>query len=363
MGRSAEACVAHCELPPSSPFCAPPRLPETMPHREASPPRAESQDSPDFLSGEAHAHSVLRILVVDDEEAVRTLIAEILELEGHEVVPAANGAEAVSLATREPFDVAIVDLIMPDTDGMAVLKELTQRVPLTDVIMVTGHGSIEVAVEAMKLGAVDFVTKPFSNSYLKIVVGKVLERRNLIRAAREREYYKRLSRQDGLTELYNHRFFHQLVESEVSRARRFEHKISLFILDIDSFKAYNDSQGHPAGDRALKAMAALLVRSCRKYDYVARYGGDEFAILSPGSDSSQSMALARRILARTVEMPVLRDDIVPHGRMSLSIGIATFPVDAAEKAELLEAADQALYEAKKKGRDQAVCYRDLHPVE
>lgn len=317
-------------------------------------PRAESSGDPrEAPIGGGRA----RVLVVDDVESVREMMAEALRLDGHEVTVAASGEEALDLSREIAFDVSFVDLVMPDTNGLDVLKSLLQFTPDADIVVVTGFATIEVAVESMRLGAADFVTKPFSNTHLQVVVSKVLERRRLIKAAKEKDYYKRLSRLDGLTELYNHRFFHQLVDSEVARARRFGHKISLLILDLDRFKDFNDRYGHPAGDFALKQVADLLRNTCRKYDFIARYGGEEFAIISPGSDSSQASVLAERIRERMSESDFAMGDGVAH--LTLSVGIACLPEDAGAKKELIERADRALYLAKDRGRDCVVLAKEL----
>jgi len=300
-----------------------------------------------------------RVLVVDDDESVREMMAEALRIDGHEVTTAAAGEEALELVREIAFDVNFVDLVMPGINGLDVLKNILQLSPDADVVVVSGFATIEVAVESMRLGAADFVTKPFSNTHLQVVVSKVLERRRLIRAAREKDYYKRLSRLDGLTELYNHRFFHQLVDSEVARARRFGHKVSLLILDLDRFKEFNDRFGHPAGDVALKQVADLLRKTCRKYDFVARYGGEEFAIISPGAHANQASVLGERIRQRMTESEFLAGDQAVS--LTLSAGIASLPDDATTKKDLLELADRALYSAKTRGRDRIVLARDLDP--
>ncbi len=326
----------------------------TAPSEDSAEARVEPSGDPREapLSG-----SRARVLVVDDVESVREMMAEALRLDGHEVTIAASGEETLELSREIAFDVTFVDLVMPGINGLDVLKSLLQFSPDADIVVVTGFATIEVAVESMRLGAADFVTKPFSNAHLQVVVSKVLERRRLIKAAKEKDYYKRLSRLDGLTELYNHRFFHQLVDSEVARARRFGHKVSLLILDLDRFKEFNDRFGHPAGDVALKQVADLLRKTCRKYDFIARYGGEEFAIISPGSGSSQASVLAERIRKRLSESAFAVGDGVAH--LTLSVGIASLPDDAGAKKDLIERADRALYLAKDRGRDCVALAKDL----
>lgn len=325
-----------------------------------TPGAAESPDGlPESVFGRANDEKTrARILVVDDEESIRSMMADILRMDGHEVTVASSGEEAIELSQQVAFDLTFVDLVMSSgLGGLEVLEGIRKRSPEADVVVVTGFATIEVAVESMRLGAADFVTKPFSNAHLRIVVSKAFERRRLIRAAEESEHYKRLSRQDGLTGLYNHRFFHQLIDSEVARATRFGHKVSLLILDLDRFKELNDSHGHLVGDQVLRQISDLIRNTCRKYDFAARYGGEEFAIISPGSDAAQAAVLAERIRERAAEAEFGSPASSVH--LTLSIGIATIPGDAREKRELIELADRALYAAKHQGRDRVICAKDL----
>ncbi len=322
--------------------------------------RANLTETPEVSSPDGAPHvasSGARLLVVDDEESVRELMAEVLRLEGHHVSVAASGQEALDLWKDNQFDVTFVDLVMPGgMTGLQVVKRIKELAPAADIVVVTGFATIEVAVESMRVGAVDFITKPFSNAHLQLVVSKVLERRKLVRSAAESEHYKRLSRQDGLTGLYNHRFFHQLMDSEVSRAKRFQQRVALLILDLDHFKHLNDSHGHLAGDEVLRQLAELIRNVCRKYDFAARYGGEEFAIISPGNDSSQAAALAERLRSRieATRFGTSGQDV----HLTVSIGIASIPEDAKDKLELIEKADQALYAAKEQGRNRVVCAKE-----
>ena len=176
--------------------------------------RDEGQESEDTTSA---AHSI-KLLIVDDEEIMRTFLNEVLREEGYEIQLAASGREAVDLLSASTFDVVLTDIVMPELDGLGVVaatKELPYEV---DVIVMTGYASMETAVESMKLGAVDYITKPFNIDQIRIIVANRVKERRLRRQAAEGEFYKELSRRDGLTDLYNHRFFHQILETEVSRA-------------------------------------------------------------------------------------------------------------------------------------------------
>lgn len=158
---------------------------------------------------------------------------------------------------------------------------------------------------------------------------------------------------DDLTGLYNRRFFNKMLQREIERARRFHESVSMLMLDVDHFKDFNDSFGHPEGDRALAEMAGVFRQSCRAIDYLTRYGGEEFAIILPRADIGQSIQAAERH----------REAVGTHNfqcghnsRLTISIGAATFPHDAGDGLQLLERADQALYQAKAGGRNRVFAY-------
>lgn len=161
-----------------------------------------------------------------------------------------------------------------------------------------------------------------------------------------------LSITDGLTGLYNHRHFYMRLEEEVKRAERYGHPISLIISDIDLFKHYNDTHGHPAGDAILKGVAACLKGNAREHDLVARYGGEEFTIILPETGKDAAMMLAERIRQIISEQPFPKKETQPGGNLTMSFGVATFPVDASDLNGLVDRADSALYRAKEGGRNR-----------
>ncbi len=154
---------------------------------------------------------------------------------------------------------------------------------------------------------------------------------------------------DGLTGIYNRRFFDQMLPREVNRSRRLGAQVSLLMLDIDHFKRFNDRLGHPAGDEALRALVRTLGQRLRAMDFVARYGGEEFAVVLPGADRGSALATAERLRSAvesaTFGLPASND------RLTVSVGVAVYPEDADDASSLLAAADSALYTAKRAGRN------------
>jgi diguanylate cyclase (GGDEF)-like protein len=170
----------------------------------------------------------------------------------------------------------------------------------------------------------------------------------------------RLAITDGLTGLYNHKHFHEALAAEVNRAFRYSHPISLILVDIDHFKSYNDAWGHQAGDTLLRTLAGIFKAAARQNDLVARYGGEEFAIVLPQTDKRQATAFAKR-LCRTVERRRCEgEEVLPGGRLTVSLGVAAYPEDVTHAAELVGRADQALYRAKNLGRNQVHTWHAPH---
>ena len=156
---------------------------------------------------------------------------------------------------------------------------------------------------------------------------------------------------DGLTGLYNHRYLQVRLDEEIERARAEEEPLSLLFIDLDEFKAFNDSRGHKAGDEMLRRVARAVEKHTRRVDLVARYGGDELVVALLGAGTAVAVETAERMRGE------IRAENADDGAMSVSIGVATFPGDAGSKDELLDKADWAMYVAKRGGRDRVVAFK------
>ncbi len=162
---------------------------------------------------------------------------------------------------------------------------------------------------------------------------------------------------DGLTGLFSRRYFARRLAEEVIRCGNYGDPLSLLMLDVDHFKHYNDTNGHPAGDDVLRVVADVLRKSFRRTDMVARYGGEEFAVVMSGLKKNQAYLLAERLRAQIEETHFEFGSSQPLGRVTISAGVATFPQDGTTGEELIWSADHALYEAKRAGRNRVVQYQ------
>ena len=163
-----------------------------------------------------------------------------------------------------------------------------------------------------------------------------------------------LSYTDGMTELHNYRYFELRLKEEVMRHSRTKQEVSLIILDVDFFKNYNDTLGHPAGDEVLKTLGVILKDTVRENDIVARYGGEEFAVILPGVANDGAIILADRIRENVEKCKFPNQEIQPKGNLTISVGVATLPDQAKDAKDLIYKADTALYIAKKSGRNRVV---------
>ena len=292
-----------------------------------------------------------RLLIIDDDESVRLLLRDLLEEAGYAVRTAKSGEEALQLIRVATYDIIITDLRLSGMYGLEVVKEVRAIDPGIDVIVMTGYASVNSAVESMKAGAIDYITKPFNSDHIKMVVQKSLERREYQRLAQEREFYKVLSSIDGLTELYNYRYMHQYLKIELEREKRYKRHLSLLMVDIDDFKHYNDIYGHVVGDMVLKRLASILQNATRGCDVICRYGGEEFAIMLPETSKEEAIIVCERI-RKSVAMTTMVDEKANAvGTISVTIGLAAFPEDADNKDDLIANADKALYQGKGAGKN------------
>jgi len=296
------------------------------------------------------------ILIVDDEKDPRDTLAELLTEEGYDVHGADCGSAALDMLDTGDYDLVITDLIMPRVDGIALTKNIRNLNIDVPIIVVTGFATIEYAVESMKAGAFDFITKPFNFEQIKLTIAKALETKRLRQLASESEFYRQLSHSDELTQLANYRGFYETFQREIERALRYSHPLALLMIDIDDFKKCNDTYGHLAGDSVLKQIAGLIKKCTRGSDFIARYGGEEFFAVLPETEESEALAVAERIRSEIEQHVFVDENQNAIAHLSVTIGISSLPLRATNKRDLIRTADFALYRGKTSGKNRVVLF-------
>ena len=298
-----------------------------------------------------------KILLVDNDHSTGDFVYDTLTYEGYNVLIETSAERALEMLKYEPFEVIITELKLPDMDGIDFMEASKQIAPGTDIIVMTGFPSMESAIKVIGLGVVDYITKPIKMDQIKDVVKKALNKRLMREKALKTELYKKLSELDGLTEVFNHRSFQEILKTEIARAKRYNRRLSLIILDVDHFKIYNDKNGHPMGDLALKKIASILKSSLRESDFVARYGGEEFGLILPDTPLEGAHSIAEQLRIKVEKTKFEGERNMPRKRLTTSLGIATYPQHAIYREDLIYKADQALYQAKIKGRNRVHAFK------
>ncbi|MBI5062579.1 MAG: diguanylate cyclase [Desulfatitalea sp.] len=269
------------------------------------------------------------ILIVDDDEAIRDSMQEFVQMSGFSSSSAACAEDALEMLQTQAVDVVITDIMLPGMDGL----ELTDRI--------------------RKNFEVDVIVMRFEELLLRL--RRVLKERRLTQERIQMlEKLKRLSITDGLTKLYNSRYFYNQLKIEIDRTTRYQRPLSLLLLDIDNFKEYNDTYGHLEGDKILIRLGQVIKSCLRKMDSAYRYGGEEFTVILPETEGDEAATVAERIRS-AVETehfyPQKEDEPVA---ITISIGVTEFNWQE-EIALFVQRADKAMYQSKQAGRNRVSC--------
>jgi diguanylate cyclase (GGDEF)-like protein len=300
------------------------------------------------------------ILIVDDDTSIRDAMHEFIEMSGFVSSVASSAEEALDVLSDDTVEVVITDIMLPGMDGLALTDKI-KRSRDVDVIVMTGYSTDYSYEEAISKGASDFVFKPVRFEELMLRLKRVLKERRLNQERVQMlDELRKLSITDGLTQLYNSRYFYAQLKGEIERCNRYGHKLSLLLLDIDKFKEYNDSYGHLEGDKILVRLGRIIKSCLRKMDTAYRYGGEEFTIILPGTHGEEARTVAER-LRSAVAVEDFTDGRNTDLKITISIGVTQYRLE--EKiSRFVQRADQAMYRSKQAGRDRVSCIFD-DPVE
>lgn len=343
------------------------------------------------------------LLLVDDEPDILKVLTHMLQ-QDYRVTSMTDPVAAVSTFSDHAYQGVLSDHFMPGMTGVELLTLATEKQPSAGRILLTASDSLAAIKDAVNVAHVHrFLTKPLflkevraataaavkmggleaenarliaelqqKNDLLSKALSRVQEHQRILEHevdARTRELQvvlkelKELALRDGLTGLYNHRYFQETLVRELALAARHNHTVGLIFLDVDHFKNFNDAKGHPAGDALLKTLARIVANTGempevtsrgRVSDIAARYGGEEFVVVLPRTHKAGTVLRAQRLRESVWDYNFEHGDVQPAGRISVSVGVACFPDDALDKTDLIRAADDAMLRAKRDGRNRVV---------
>lgn len=288
---------------------------------------------------------MLKILLVEDSDVDAHLTQDILaewSVEQFDVTHVVRLSEAFSHLTQTRFDAILLDLSLPDGYGLSTLRQMQAANPTIPIIVLSGFSDQTLAVEAVQSGAQDYLVKGQGQpELLARSIRYAIERKR----AEERLTY--LAQYDQLTGLVNRTLFRDRLIHAMARSKRVQQPMGLMLLDLDRFKAVNDTLGHDAGDQLLKVVADRLRECVREVDTVARMGGDEFTIILEGLSHEDDLVIVARRITQSLGTPFNIQN--QQTSIGVSVGITTYPTDDHEIDDLLRHADAAMYRAKQRG--------------
>lgn len=300
----------------------------------------------------------INILIADDDPVSCSLLELYLDKEGYSCVSAKNGREALDLYNAQPFSIVITDWLMPELDGTALCRAIRSRESdhYTFIILLTSQSSPESLVEGLEAGADDYVVKPVNPAELRVRLKgarRVLDLESSLQQSLAE--IRELSIRDPLTGAFNRGYIEQQLASEIQRANRYTHPLSLILCDLDHFKQVNDTHGHQAGDEVLRhCVRNISVAIRHNIDWVARYGGEEFVVSLPETDAAGCAVVAERMRKQIMLNPCEIDG--SPLKITASFGTVTLLPDQrgsrTSVADLIQRADICLYQAKQSGRNR-----------
>jgi two-component system, cell cycle response regulator len=284
------------------------------------------------------------VLVVDDEPDKRMLLTIALQMAGYEVRTANDGEAGLAAVQSFQPDLIITDVMMPKLDGYELARRVranpqTKFIPV--IIQTAARNDAEGVRYGSEVGALGYITDPTDIDLLLARARTLLDFKEYLNTCEEQAFT------DHLTGLANRRRFERQLEREVTRTLRYSRPFCLLLLDIDNFKAVNDTHGHELGDETIRQLAKTLQAETRGIDMAARMGGEEFAVILPETEFAGGVDTAERL-----RRAISETEIAVVGRITASFGVAEFPLCAATGRELVSVADAAMYEAKRLGRNR-----------
>ena len=311
-----------------------------------------------------------RILVVDDETSLLSVLSQVLAKEGFEVITATSGEQAWEVFEKDPVPLVISDIVMPGMSGIDLLLTIKEKYPDTQVIIMTSYASFETITKALRHGAYDYLIKPFEDletiptaakramEKLDRISENQLEIEKLKKKVSDLEqsntFLKNLAIRDGLTGLFNYRYFQEDLANEVLRSGREKRIFSLMFISVDAFQRFEQANGKVEADKLLLSIGQLLYSNIRKSDLLARYRNETFVVMLPRTVKTDTRIVANKLCGLVAEHPFPGREKQPAGKVTVSIGISAFRSDGNDGSTLIRNTEQALVKAQSVGGN-SVC--------
>jgi diguanylate cyclase (GGDEF)-like protein len=297
-----------------------------------------------------------KILMIDDDRLqFRLTQTDFTKFQGelYELEWASTYEDGLAKILGGGYEACLLDYQLGSKDGLQLIREAIAAGCRTPIVFLTADSSPQVDIEAMNAGALDYLVKGE-------ITPRSLERslRYALKLGETLEVLRQHATRDQLTGLLNRREFDRIMAEEAERSRRFGHPLALVMVDIDHFKAVNDTHGHLAGDAVLREVAKTLTAQLRTVDRVARIGGEEFALVLVQTGRSAATEVAQRVVKAVAASPVIIESGVSL-RLTISAGLAVLPEDVSWLELLIGAADRSLYAAKRGGRNRVMTHAEL----
>ena len=290
------------------------------------------------------------ILIVDGEPSLQQKIVYLLGDPAHRVETTPSSDLNLKALQGKAYEVVVLDLRKSRSQGFRLLKRILQAQPWISVIMVAKNAGQTARQKAIQRGAYFYLVQPLSDGTLDLVLRNGIERARLLA---ENEALKEKVIFDDQTQAYNRRYMDMCLDEEIERSSRYDHPFSILFLDLDHLKEINDRYGHIYGSKVLRSVATLLRGRLRKSDKIFRFGGDEFVVTLPETDSQQALVVVQRLSGalKRHRIPVRRGI---RAIITASFGLATYPFDGSSPEELIRQADRLMYQAKREARDRGL---------
>ncbi|OXM85372.1 diguanylate cyclase [Paenibacillus rigui] len=290
-----------------------------------------------------------RLLVIDDDDVLRSYLVRRLRLEGYEVDDTSTVEGAQRLLREHSYELITLDLMMHPQSGYALFEFVKEDPTLkwVPLVVLSGRDDLHDKIRCFYLGADDYVTKPFEYEELSARIYSLLKRT---------KNFEQMAFRDPLTGVYNRRFFDHQIQVELKRVSRYPASISMVFIDIDRFKCINDKHGHHVGDIVLQGMAHMLQKHLRATDLLARFGGEEFVVVLPGTSAVDAKKAIHAILQQAHKEPVAQYEGQAY-YITFSAGVCEWS-EGMELEDWIKRADGAMYTAKQSGRNQVLLYEE-----